>query len=692
MKKIIFLSLIMLLFFLSSCTDSDEIIIEPIIIPTCSDTFSMTLGDFIPLLSVEAPYSKTLGSLDNFANTCKPFDVNPIFMKESSIKTHQLIFSLDAIYPIDQIIWTSYIGELAEKIDSISIDVSLNGISYQRIVNNFQLSKEVEEISLGGTMASKIKITAKADEKYYGIQDVRLKLADGLIVLEDKAWSNTFLRYNGWTGADGIFTFNLTDGDESIGASKNTTGFIFSDTFVGEVYQNNKLRKSFTMINNSLGYYDWNKPFDEAFTFDYKISDNKAKSVFTPDHYIGKQARNLLDGDGLSITQSSEATLTNSTEGISWLTNQVPSEVVIDLKDFYNVGSIYLWNYNSNTSYGAKKIEISYSQDKITYNNPSIYTMNPAGGSAIEPYTLEISSLEQNARYIKIKVLESYDLEFVGLGKLMIFSTDDIYLFGQATASSHVDSLEPNENSARLWLQDGVVVNQNLYIFPILVKDESNIFKVHNVGLIKAPIVDERIDYSNSEYLDSPLQVKTQDGGTIFLGAGLMNHSNVDGYIYIYGYKDLRGRHLVVGRFLPRDIENFNAWEYFNGTDWTHDINQVHGLISKVSAELSVTYIESGLFAGKFMLVVMEDTTSGIISYSISDTPYGPFGSYNQIYKTSESTYLRAAFTYNAKLHPSLSEPGNFLISYNVNTTLVGALTDANIYYPRFIRIIEVKK
>ena len=63
-----------------------------------------------------------------------------------------------------------------------------------------------------------------------------------------------------------------------------------------------------------------------------------------------------------------------------------------------------------------------------------------------------------------------------------------------------------------------------------------------------------------------------------------------------------------------------------------------------------------------------------------------------KIYETSEHTYLRSAFSYNAKMHPALSKPGEYLISYNVNTSQVGALSDARIYYPRFIRMIEVKK
>ncbi len=692
MKKIWIYNLILLLMLLSACTNKGEEPLETVEIPNCNDVFTMSLGEYIPIRSIEVPYSETRGSLENFINSCKPIDINPIYFDHSSIKTHQIIFSFDAIYPIDLISWTSYIGDDASTPDSIHVDISLNGISYERILTTYEINNENEEISLGGTMAKSIKVTMKADELRYGIQDIRFKLADGIIIEEDIAWSNTFLRYNGWTGADGIFTFNLTDGNETIGAAKNTTGFIFSDTFVGEVYENNKLRKSSTMINNSLGYYDWTKPFDEAFSFDYKEVDNKAESVFIPDSYIGQKSRNLMDGDGLSISQSKDALLNNSNEGISWLSDQIEGEVVIDLYDSYLVDSIYIWNYNADPLFGTKKFNLSFSTDGLNYSEKETYDLIQASGSQNEVYTLEINTIDTLARYVKIETIESYDSEVVGLGKIMIFSSDEEFLFGEATSPNQVAALHLNENSSRLWLQDGVVVNNHLYIFPILVKDDASIFKVHNVGLIKAPIVSERIDYQHATYLNTPLQVKTPDGGTIFFGAGLMNNINNDGYIYIYGYKDLQGRHLVVGRFLPNDIENFNEWEYFDGTSFQSDINQVQGLISKVSAELSVTYMESGMFEGKYMLVVMEDTTSGKISYSLSDTPYGPFSDYTQIYQTSEHTYLRAAFTYNAKLHPSLSEPGSYLISYNVNTTLVGALSDANIYYPRFIRLIEVKK
>ena len=665
---------------LSSC--QNNITQEEIVIPSCQTSFSYTLGEEIPVESLTIPYSTVIGNQSNFINPCKPVDINPLILTQSSIKTHQVFFNFDAIYPID-------LMQIISDVSTLSLEVSLDGVSYRRVINQ-EIIKE-HQFQLGGVMAKSIKLVIPITDDNITLEDIRFTLGDGLIIMEDDDLTRQFLRYQGWTGADGVFSFNLTSGDETIGADKSNIGFIFSDTFVGEVYTNNNLRKSSVMINNSLGYMNPDLPIDEAFTFDYRITDGLPSSPFIPDAYIGLTPRNLLDGDGLSISQSKDATLSNSSEGISYRASQAQAELIIDLKDLYNLGSITLWNDNSNPSMGTKTLAISYSTDNLNFTDPIMYTLNQSSGSNIEPYTKDISDINTTARYIKLELLESYDQNYIGLGKLMIFDTQGRFLFGDITGTNSVSTLHNNELSARLWLQDGVVINQNLYLFPILVKDEGDIFKVHNVGLIQSPIVDGKIVYEEANYYSTPLQTKTSDGGTLFFGAGILNNVNRDGYIYIYGYKDLNGRHLVVGRFLPEDILNHNHWTYFNGETFVHDINEAAPLIEGVSAELSMTYIPSGAFEGKYMLTVMENTTSGKISYALSDTPFGSFSNYTQIYQTNVS-HLRGAFTYNAKMHPVLSKPGEYVISYNVNTTLAGALSDANIYYPRFIKMIEVKK
>jgi hypothetical protein len=181
-------------------------------------------------------------------------------------------------------------------------------------------------------------------------------------------------------------------------------------------------------------------------------------------------------------------------------------------------------------------------------------------------------------------------------------------------------------------------------------------------------------------------------GGVVYFGAGVMDNTDIDGYIYVYGYLDDGERNLVVARFNPWDVLNFNEWEFLNNQGWLKNMTNLRKLKTGVSAELSVTYIERGTFAGKYMLVSMENTTSGNIVYSLSSSPIGEFSDFKRIYTTTESSYLRGAFTYNAKLHPNLSTDEKLIISYNVNTTILTALVDARIYYPRFISITFVGK
>ena len=682
--------LIVLVVILASCQKTFEL--EPITIEDTDYVFTETIGDKIEVVQIDLPYSTTAGQLDNFINIHKPMDINPIYFMSSTIKTHQVCFTFENIYPLDYMTLFNPVIDMYENIVTVDIDVSYNGTKFSSVYDDVMLNDANNHIDLGGVMARTVKLTFPKTDQIQTLSDVSFYLADGVIIKEDKALSDAFLRYDGWTGADGIFTFDLNHGGDRIGVDHQTTGFIFSDTFVGEVYENNKLRKVSNIINNSFGYLDHTQPFDrDQFSFAYDMAGDQPKSVIEPDQMIGPRAANLLDNDGITPAYDPNGLLTNINEGTMWLSDQLNNHLIVDFKSPSSIKDLYLWNYNDNSSYGASSIAIYGSNDGLAYQLIDTVSLDQASGNMNEPYTLHISFTDLTTRFIKLDILDSHHQSYVGLGKLVFLNDDNEPLFGEITAASELTTTTANEQTSRYWLQDGVVIGNSLYVFPILVKDESTIFKVHHVAMVDIPIVDQRLDYTNETYYHTPLMTTTPDGGVIYYGAGVMDNTDIDGYIYIYGYKDLQGRHLIVGRFRPQDIKNFNQWTYFDGQDWSNKISDSMPLIDQVSAELSVTYIPSGMFSNKYMLVVMEDTTSGRISYSLSDTPYGPFSEYTQIYQTNESTYLRDAFTYNAKLHPNLSEPGNYVISYNVNTHSVGALSDARIYYPRFIRIVEVK-
>lgn len=73
---------------------------------------------------------------------------------------------------------------------------------------------------------------------------------------------NTFYKTKGWTGADGVYTHIKDD----------LIIWYFSDTFIGEVDDNQMRKEGFVMKNHSFGYSLLSDPFN--ITFDYP-SDNE---------------------------------------------------------------------------------------------------------------------------------------------------------------------------------------------------------------------------------------------------------------------------------------------------------------------------------------------------------------------------------------------------------------------------------
>ena len=689
MKRLLTSILFLLVGLLFSCQPATTA--EPI--PACEWGFTETVNEEIRILSVTAPKSTIQGSADDFANVCKPIDSHELFFKNALVKTHQVIFTFDAIYPLQDIVFTGYVGDQADTVEMVSVDLSLDGENYDRAVTDRELPSGSGVIDLSGHAAKAVRIVFAAGlGTTKGIQDVRFHLGEGYIVREATEWSEAFLRYSGWTGADGIFSFNL-NGDDSIGALGPITAFYFSDTFVGTVDQNTLFRKASVMINNSLGYYDGNADIFNGLTFAYGTAGDAAQSAFHPNAYIGFIPQNLLDSDGLSATFDATATLSDEANGVMWRTAKTGSDFVqIDFGSVIPLGTVTLWNYNEHPDHGVSAVRILTSPDGSTWIPLMDVDVAKASGTSGQADAFTRSMNDVSARHVRIEILSSYDETMVGLGKLFFTDEDGEPLFGTVTASSYDDSVMGNELSSRLWLQDGIVSGDHLYIFPLLVKDDGSLFKVTRVGVIKVPITGGTIDFEHADYLASPLQSRPSTGGVLYYGAGVMDNTEIDGFVYVYGYLDKGGRHLIVARVEKDDLEDFNRWRYFDGSGWSKDINDSAPLIEGVSPELSVTRIASGMDAGKYMLVAMEGTTSGRVVYSVSDTPWGGFRDFFVLYETPESGFLRGAFTYNAKMHVHLSHPGSYLISYNVNTSQLAALNDARIYHPRFILITETKQ
>ena len=96
-------------------------------------------------------------------------------------------------------------------------------------------------------------------------------------------WDKLFHRKNGWTGADGIYSIPISGNETINGSSSEKTLFVFSDTFISRV-TNNDRRLDWTIVNNTHALLDGNMPLEEKTQFFWnQDSENQPLTLFVPE-------------------------------------------------------------------------------------------------------------------------------------------------------------------------------------------------------------------------------------------------------------------------------------------------------------------------------------------------------------------------------------------------------------------------
>ncbi len=251
------------------------------------------------------------------------------------------------------------------------------------------------------------------------------------------------------------------------------------------------------------------------------------------------------------------------------------------------------------------------------------------------------------------------------------------------------------DTSDYYWLGDGFVnqeMNNAIYIFGYRVRNVSTgAFGFKEVGntLIKIP-AGTRPPYRDVKQMDSPFYLTDKNGDIGSFGAGIYVNTakagaaKPDGYIYVYGVRGM-AKKLMVARVLPKDFENFTAWTFYDGQSWVKDMNKVADVTDNVSNELSLTALPDGRYA----LIFQVGGMSANVGMRIGATPHGPFGPVIKVWDCKPDLEEKTYLVYNAKAHPSLSAPGELLISYNINSLefIKDLEKNPNLYRPRFIRM-----
>ena len=554
-----------------------------------------------------------------------------------------------------------------------------------------------EEQAIGVNYANRLEVETNHEIQFDVV------CGKGYIAYPDEDLTNKFLKYEKWSGGDGIYSFNMTNGKDGFDQEQDMkTLFVFGDTFVGTSdHKTNRRYQPHLMPNNSLGimeqgnvkfYVNWRQ--DGSVSSFYKMDPKFDDS--------GTVVSNLVYYD-------------RKEKSIGWLSGYQPKEIMLTF-DFSKTRSfthIYFYNYFSEegeilSKRGIKHLTIYGSKDGLQYDKIRDAILERATQSGFK----ESIQIEGSYRYLRFDIprqngLGNYnDDQFnEGLfGMNLVKFYDGSHQYRDIYATSTSTLLRDPEHSW-IWLQDGVIIKDHLYFLPMTINSDLNQpeglqFCVKGVALYKTPIKNQMIDYEHATQKMAPLLVDSKDsqwlmGGAIMANTKSAGAFNPDGYIYIYGYKTTWGlRELVVARVLEENFEYFDDWRYYNGSGWVTNIFEAKPLLEHISCEMSVSQLLDGQNKGKYIAVYTYDTNTPDVAFSIGDSPVGPFTPPQKIYHTPEQELFKSTtYTYNAKAHPHLSKSTDILVSYNTNTyNFEHNLSNNLVYRARFIRLKDTTR
>ncbi|MBM3909321.1 MAG: hypothetical protein FJ352_00920, partial [Firmicutes bacterium] len=97
-----------------------------------------------------------------------------------------------------------------------------------------------------------------------------VEFVDGYIAREDHEWSQLFKQRQGWTGGDGLYTFNLKGGVEALDLPDHMvkTLMVFGDTLVSTLHpKTNQRLEPLVMPNSSLAMMEGKTPTPSSIRF-----------------------------------------------------------------------------------------------------------------------------------------------------------------------------------------------------------------------------------------------------------------------------------------------------------------------------------------------------------------------------------------------------------------------------------------
>ena len=262
------------------------------------------------------------------------------------------------------------------------------------------------------------------------------------------------------------------------------------------------------------------------------------------------------------------------------------------------------------------------------------------------------------------------------------------FFHGNSSDGNPAALITPADGKGWFWLFDGVMTRGKLFLFLAQIEPTTGkgAFGFHQTGTWLGEV---------SNPLAPPAQWHVTQQKIPFAQFGTNENYSfgsavlaTNGFVYIFGTRERKGegKKMIMARAPATNPGNFAAWQFRAHDDWTTNATGLADLCSGMASEYSVSWLPA---LRRYVLICTENGLSEKIVARTATEPWGPWSAATVVYRCPEMARDRRTFCYSAKAHPMLAAtPDELIVTYAANSfELAQVLNDAQLYWPRFVRV-----
>ncbi len=256
-----------------------------------------------------------------------------------------------------------------------------------------------------------------------------------------------------------------------------------------------------------------------------------------------------------------------------------------------------------------------------------------------------------------------------------------------------VEPLRPVTGPGWLWPLSGLRRDGHLVLFmsQLIASDKGLGFESAGNIVVVIDNPDAPSGSWNSRQYSVPFFNHTAHGDLVF---GLANVALPDSNeIVVYGVREdwrrgFGGRELIAAKTERGALVggNFSPWRFYDGHDWTENIDSAEGLFDEAASEMSVHYDTS---RNRYIAVYTHFGMSDEILLRHATSPIGPWSAPAIVYRCPDVKRSEYYFCYAAKAHPELThDASKMIVTYATNSSeFSDHVNDPELYWPQFIEV-----